>query len=445
MATIETAWRDLTEALEGEVVLPGSPRYDEVRKPQIPRFHDVRPQAVVLCQTTEDVAEAIAFARRSGIDVAVHSGGHNFAGRSSGPGMVVALTPMRSLKVSDGLATVGAGFRLGDLHSALAQHAVPIPGGCGARIRIGGQALGGGLGLLGRSHWLTSDQVVAATVVLANEQVVEFDEQQLEDLFWALRGARAQGLGVVTRLALRTVPEPAATSFHVKSPYQRASALIAAWQAWSPTEPDATCSEPARHPQRRGRRRPVVHLFGSMIGGESETAALLAEFVSVASTDPASSQRAHMGYGSLKNYLADRGPGEQENEDGHPFMKSEFFRFPLPLQAQSRRCWSSLSEDAGPGRNGNSTSCRRAALITACLQTQLRSHTATSSFYSSTPSSSRPASTRSRPRPRARGCRTPSSSHTLSGSGGTYTIFTDPDLPDEHQPTRAATSSACGA
>ena len=35
MATIETAWRDLTAALEGEVVLPGSPRYDEVRRPQI--------------------------------------------------------------------------------------------------------------------------------------------------------------------------------------------------------------------------------------------------------------------------------------------------------------------------------------------------------------------------------------------------------------------------
>ena len=51
LATIETAWRGLTAALEGEVVLPGSPRYDEVRRPQIPRFHDVRPRAVVLCRT----------------------------------------------------------------------------------------------------------------------------------------------------------------------------------------------------------------------------------------------------------------------------------------------------------------------------------------------------------------------------------------------------------
>src|SRR5215470_3998064 len=40
MATIETAWRDLTAALEGEVVFPGSPRYEEVSQaadPALPR------------------------------------------------------------------------------------------------------------------------------------------------------------------------------------------------------------------------------------------------------------------------------------------------------------------------------------------------------------------------------------------------------------------------
>ena len=333
MATIETAWRDLTAALEGELVLPGSPRYDEVRKPQIPRFHDVRPQAVVLCRTPEDVVEAIAFARRSGIEVAVRSGGHDFAGRSSGPGMVLDLSPMHSLEISDGLATVGPGFRLGDLYSALAGHEVTIPAGCGATVGIGGQALGGGLGLLGRSRGLTSDQVVAAQVVLADGRVVECDEQRHEDLFWALRGAGAQGLGVVTRLTLRTVPEPAATSFHLKWPYERASRLIGAWQDWSPTGPDAVAASLLVTVGGEAGADPVVHLFGSMTGSETETAALLDEFVSVAGAEPAASERAHMRYGSLKNYLAERGPGDQEDEDGRPYMKSEFFRRPLPAGA----------------------------------------------------------------------------------------------------------------
>ncbi len=333
MATIRTAWRDLTEALEGEVVLPGSPRYDEVRKPQIPRFHDVRPQAVVLCRTPEDVVEAIAFARRSGIEVAVRSGGHDFAGRSSGPGMVLDLTPMHSLEVSGGLATVGPGSRLGDLYVALARHERTIPGGCGATVGIGGQALGGGLGLLGRSRGLTSDQVVAAEVVLADGRVVECDEQRNDDLFWALRGAGALGFGVVTRLTLRTVPEPAASSFHLTWPYERAPALIAAWQEWSPAGPDELAASMLLTVGGEPGAEPVVHLFGSMIGGETETAALLDEFVSATRADPVSSERAHMRYGSLKGYLADRGPGDQEDEDGRPYMKSEFFREPLPAGA----------------------------------------------------------------------------------------------------------------
>jgi len=333
MATIETAWRDLKAALEGEVVLPGSPRYDEVRRPQIPRFHDVRPQAVVLCRTPEDVVEAIAFARRSGIEVAVRSGGHDFAGRSSGPGMVLDLTPMHSLQVSDGLATVGSGFRLGDLYAALARYEVTIPGGCGATVGIGGQALGGGLGLLGRSRGLTSDQLVGAEVVLADGRVVECDEQRHEDLFWALRGAGAYGLGVVTRLTLRTVPEPAATSFHLKWPYERTSVLIAAWQQWSPTGPDELAASLLVTVGGEAGAEPLVHLFGSMIGSETETAALLDEFVSVAGAEPASAERSYMRYGSLKSYLAERGPGEQEDEDGRPYTKSEFFREPLPTGA----------------------------------------------------------------------------------------------------------------
>jgi hypothetical protein len=333
MATIETAWQELTASLEGEVVLPGSPRYDDVRKPPIPRFHEVRPQAVVLCRTPADVAEAIAFARRSGIAVTIRSGGHDFAGRSSGPGIVLDLRAMHSLEVADGLATVEPGLRLGALYPALAQHEVTIPAGCGATVGIGGQALGGGLGLLGRSRGLTSDQLVAAQVVLADGRVVECDEQRHEDLFWALRGAGAYGLGVVTRLTLRTVPEPAATSFHLKWPYGRASALIAAWQEWSPAGPDALAASLLVTVGGEAGAEPVVHLFGSMLGSEAVTGALLDEFVSVAGAHPASWERSQMPYGSLKNYLAERGPGDQEDEDGRPFMKSEFFRELLPAGA----------------------------------------------------------------------------------------------------------------
>jgi FAD/FMN-containing dehydrogenase len=432
VTAIETGWRHLTAALEGEVVLPGSPRYDQVRRPQIPRFHDVRPRAVVLCRTPEDVVEAIAFARRSGIAVAVRSGGHDFAGRSSGPGMVLDLTPMRSLEVSDGLATVGPGFRLGDLYAALAQHDVTIPGGCGATVGIGGQALGGGLGLLGRSRGLTSDQMVAAEVVLADGRVVECDEQRHEDLFWALRGAGAQGLGVVTRLTLRTVPEPAASSFHLKWPYERAAALIAAWQGWSPRGPDGLAASLLVTVAGEAGAEPVVHLFGSMIGSETATGALLDEFVSVAGADPACSERAHMRYGSLKSYLAERGPGDQEDEDGRPYVKSEFFRAHLPAGAvealverfvRGRRPGEARKLDFMPWGGAYNRVPADATAFPHREELFLLEHSVV------VPAGFDAAATAA-----ARAWL--SDSWELvhpSGSGGVYANFPDPDLPDEHR------------
>jgi FAD/FMN-containing dehydrogenase len=432
MSQLVIAWHDLTAVLEGEVVLPGSPRYDAVRRPQIPRFHDVRPQAVVLCRTPEDVVEAVAFARRSGIEVAIRSGGHDFAGRSSGPGMVLDLAPMQSLEVSDGLATVGPGFRLGDLYTALAGHEVTIPGGCGATVGIGGQALGGGLGLLGRSRGLTSDQVVAAQVVLVDGRVVECDEERHGDLFWALRGAGAQGLGVVTRLTLRTVPEPEATSLHLKWPYERAAALIAAWQEWSPTGPDGLAASLLVTVDGEAGADPVVHLFGSMIGSETETVALLDEFVSLAGQDPASSERAHMRYGSLKGYLAERGPGDQEDEDGRPYMKSEFFREPLPAGAvetlvelfvQGRRPGEARKLDFMPWGGAYNRVPADATAFPHREELFLLEHSVV------VPAGFDAAATEA-----ARAWL--SDSWELvhpSGSGGVYANFPDTDLPDEHR------------
>jgi FAD/FMN-containing dehydrogenase len=57
--------------------------------------------------------------------------------------------------------------------------------------------LGGGLGILSRSHGLTCDQLLAATLVRSDGRAIEADDE----LLWMLRGGDAPG--VVTSLALR--------------------------------------------------------------------------------------------------------------------------------------------------------------------------------------------------------------------------------------------------
>src|ERR687888_1967936 len=226
VARSDPDWDALAGTIAGEVLPPGAPGYERARAPAIALYDQVRPAAVVRCAAAADVAETIRLARRSGLHLAARSGGHCFAGRSSTTGVVVDVTPLRSVAVAGGVATVGAGARLGELYDALDGHGLAIAGGCGPTVGIAGLALGGGLGILGRTHGLTCDQVLALEVVLADGRVLEVSDGEL---FWALRGAGGGRFGVVTRLELRTVPAPATTTLHLRWPFEDAPAAIAAW------------------------------------------------------------------------------------------------------------------------------------------------------------------------------------------------------------------------
>jgi FAD/FMN-containing dehydrogenase len=100
------------------------------------RFHGVRPAAIVKCESPADAAAAIGFARRAGLSLAIRSGGHSVAGRSSGEGVVIDVTPMCSVAVLDGTTSVGAGATLGDLYEALYTHRRTLPAGCGPSVGI---------------------------------------------------------------------------------------------------------------------------------------------------------------------------------------------------------------------------------------------------------------------------------------------------------------------
>src|SRR5262249_57055907 len=114
----------------------------------------------------------------------------------------------------------------GQVYDALGERALVIPAGSCPSVGIAGLTLGGGLGILGRKYGLTSDQLVAAQVVLADGRVVECDDDHDQELFWALRGAGSGNFGVVTSLVFRTRAARSATNFHLAWPYSHAAAVI---------------------------------------------------------------------------------------------------------------------------------------------------------------------------------------------------------------------------
>lgn len=322
----------LQDAILGEVIVPGSESYEAVRRPPMARFHDIYPQAVVRCRAAGDVVAAISLARRTGTPLAIRSGGHCFAGRSSTEGILIDVSPMNTVAVADGIATVGAGARLGEVYDALSAHGVTIAGGCGPTVGIAGLALGGGLGILGRKHGLTCDQLIGAEVVLADGRVVECDEDQHRDLFWALRGAGGGQFGVVTTVVLRTVPALAATTIDLTWPIGNAEALIDAWQGWSPAAPDELAASLLAVAGGDPAEPPTIHVFGAMLGPKGDAVELIEALVSKARVEPATAHLAHAPYGESKRYLSEHGPGEsaQGPAPAHSFSKSEFFGRTLP-------------------------------------------------------------------------------------------------------------------
>src|SRR5512133_3310216 len=130
-------WSALQATIAGELVRPDSPDYESARKAAIARFHSIRPEAVVRCRTAGDVAETIGFVKAMRLPTAIRSGGHCFAGRSSST-VVIDVTPMNAVSVSGGVATIGAGARLGDVYDSLSRHELTLAAGSCPSVGIAG-------------------------------------------------------------------------------------------------------------------------------------------------------------------------------------------------------------------------------------------------------------------------------------------------------------------
>lgn len=330
----------LGSMIDGDVVVPDSPEYEAEIRVFNARFHEVRPQAIVRCANPHDVAEAISFVRRHGLEHAARSGGHSFAGHSSTRGVVIDVSQMRSISVDGEVATVGAGARLGDVYDALEERDLAIPAGTCPPVGIAGFTLGGGLGVLGRKYGVLSDRLLRAEIVLADGRVVQADEHHHGDLFWALRGAGGGNFGVVTSLELRTVPAPNVTNFHLSWPFANAAAVIDGWQRWAPNALNELAASLKITDAGDPDRPPIVDVYGALSEGEPEAASLVDRLVALVGSDPTSVVSTAMDFTQTRRFWANLGsdeaavdPQAAQPEQPYLFAKSEFFRRLLPADA----------------------------------------------------------------------------------------------------------------
>jgi len=139
-------WTELASSLQGTLVRSNSPYYPTARQLFNPRFDSVQPAGIAYCTSPADVQTCLAFARRFGLPLVPHSGGHSYAGYSTTTGLVLDVTRMRGVTVDAGTRTaiVGAGTRLIDVYAALAQHGLALPAGT-PTLQIGNLVLSPGI------------------------------------------------------------------------------------------------------------------------------------------------------------------------------------------------------------------------------------------------------------------------------------------------------------
>jgi FAD/FMN-containing dehydrogenase len=185
-------------------IRPGDTDYDSART----TIAGTAEPAVVLRPTSVDeVVAALEYARATGLEVAVRSGGHNALnfGNSDG-GAVIDLGRLDSVEVLDGgRVRVGGGATWGPVATSLAEHGLAITSGDAVSVGVGGLTQAGGMGWMVRKHGLTLDSLLGAEVVTASGDVVRADATTNPDLFWALRGG-AGNFGIVTSLEIQAQP-----------------------------------------------------------------------------------------------------------------------------------------------------------------------------------------------------------------------------------------------
>jgi FAD/FMN-containing dehydrogenase len=228
--------RALRDAVRGRVLVPGNGGYDGARFVFNRRYDGVRPPAVVQVRDAADVRAVVQWAERFSVPLVTRSGGHAYNGASiSNNAVVVDVRRLDTVRLRDGIATVGPGARNIDIYAALARRGSTIPSGSCPTVGFGGLSTGGGMGLAGRMLGLTIDRVRSYDVVTADgvKQTVQGDD----DLFWALRGGGGS-FGIVTAVRLRVKPVRRAAYFRITYPSGSRAEALNAWDDLAPGAPD---------------------------------------------------------------------------------------------------------------------------------------------------------------------------------------------------------------
>jgi hypothetical protein len=187
---------ELKDKITGKIILPNNPEYEKERR-IFNGMINKHPKAIIKCMTVSDVIQSVKFLK--GEEVSIRGGGHNVAGTSLCDGYVIDLSSMKGIWVDKKkqIARAQAGVVWRELDRETQMFGLAVPGGAVPTTGIAGFTLGGGRAHISRMYGLACDNVKSYQLVTADGELIEANEDENKDLFWALKGGGGN-FGIVT-------------------------------------------------------------------------------------------------------------------------------------------------------------------------------------------------------------------------------------------------------
>jgi hypothetical protein len=281
---------ELAAAVSGPVLLPDDDGFGA--ECQIYNLNLVlEPALVVGAASAADIQEAVRFASRHGLSVAIKNTGHNVA-KAARDALLISPQRMNGVTVDaeSRSARIEPGVRWGQVVQEASTVGLAPMNGSSPTVGAIGYSLGGGHSVAwSRLKGYAADHVESLDVVTADGVLRHAAADSEPELYWALRGGGGN-FGVVTAMVCDVFPQARIYGGGLWFSIEHAPELLRAWREWVDGLPEEAVTSvavqrlpplPELPPPLQGAS--VVHVRFTHLGSEAEGEQLFAPIRAIAS------------------------------------------------------------------------------------------------------------------------------------------------------------------
>ena len=219
-----------------------------------------RPLFIVFPESNQQLEYILNYITRKKLTVRFMNGRHSTQLSSSQ--VLIDTTYFNQVKIKENYIKVGGGCTQGKVNEILFNHHIKnihshfghfchpknhlrdlFPGGSAASVGISGISTAGGIGILIRTYGPTIDSIISFTITIPpslneSSKTIIVDENNYQDLFWALRGGGAADFGIISNINYKILYVPRIIEYEMTFDWDKAIEALDKWQLTSIHRPN---------------------------------------------------------------------------------------------------------------------------------------------------------------------------------------------------------------